>query len=109
MRQTRTSLWKALAGLPLIALGLGMPGGAANADPILQLYGGPVSQYDNGQIGGEQSWVYYGGQTMQLWIAGLSPGSGGANGSIDGILHNVTLVAAYNTSGPVPTIGFKVA
>src|SRR5207302_6820598 len=31
------------------------------------------------------------------------------NGSIDGILHNVTLVAAYNTAGVIPTIGFQVS
>jgi PEP-CTERM motif len=112
-REKRPSATHILACAALVALGLGAAPRAGHADPILQLYTpggqGSTASYDNGTIGGEQSWVDIGTTGFQIWIAGLAPPSHGSNASVDGILHNVTLVAGYNTAGIIPTLSFSAA
>ena len=89
-----------LTGLAVAALGIAPFAVAAHAEPILQLYSpggtqGDTSTYSNS----EESWVDKGTTGFQLWVAGDATGN--MNGT-DGVLHNVTVVAAYNTSLGAP-------
>jgi hypothetical protein len=85
----------------VLALVVGSP--TAHANPILQLYSpggtqGDTSAYSNA----EESWVDTGTTGFQLWVVGDATGN--MNGT-DGKLHNVTVVAAYNTSLGTPLAG----
>src|SRR5262249_25394155 len=79
---------------------------SAGATPILQLYSpggtqGDTAVYSNS----EESWVDKGTTGFQLWVVGNANGQ--LNGT-DGSLHNVTVVAAYNTTFGRPLAGLTV-
>jgi hypothetical protein len=89
---------KRLLGWAGGAAALALVGGASTADatPILQLYSPGDTQGDSSTYSGtEASWVDIGTAGFQLWVVGDHNGQ--MNGS-DGVLHHVTVVAAYNTS-----------
>src|SRR5438270_736528 len=102
----KLSLTLILSGGSLLALSLGWCGAPAQANQILQLYSpggtqGDISSYSSS----EESWVDIGTTGFQLWIAGDATGR--MNGT-DGILHNVTLVASYNTALASPLAGLTL-
>jgi hypothetical protein len=85
----------------VLVLVVGSP--TAHADPILQLYSPGGTQSDTSSYNtGEESWVDTGTTGFQLWVVGDATGH---MNHTDGVLHHVTVVAAYNSSSGAPLSG----